>query len=81
MLITQNTKIPFSKYRGTKLRDLPDGFLVWMESHLKDTDFHDWAVAGATEIARRSQESIQVKSLEQQADELLRSAGYNPKRL
>jgi hypothetical protein len=52
-----------------------------MESHLKDTDFHDWAIAGASEIARRSNENIQVKSLEQQANELLRNAGYNPKKL
>lgn len=81
MNITPQTKIPFSRHKGTKLRDLPDGFLNWMTQNLKDSDFHDWSRAAEEEIDRRQQENVQVKSLEQQADEFLRNAGYNPRKL
>jgi hypothetical protein len=82
MKITLQTKLPFSKrYKGVRLRDLPDGFLTWMQENLRDTDFHDWAIAGEAEIERRKSESIEVKDLEEQADEFLRNAGYNPRKL
>ena len=81
MRITQQTKIPFSNCKGTKLRDLPNGFLTWMEENLTDTDFHDWAIAGVNELKRREVDNIEVKSLEEQADELLRGAGFNPRKV
>ena len=82
MRITPQTKLPFSKrHKGVRLRDLPDGFLTWMQNNLKDTDFHDWAIAGEKEIERRQAEGTEVKDLEAQADDFLREAGYNPRKL
>lgn len=81
MDITPQTKIPFSKHKGTKLRDLPDGFLTWLTQNLKDSDFHNWALAAQKELERRQTENVQVKDLEQQADEFLRNAGFDPRKM
>lgn len=81
MKITIQTKIPFSRYKGTRLRDLPDGFLNWMTKTLPNTDFHDWAKAAEEELERRQRENSSVQDLEQQADSLLRDAGFDPRKL
>lgn len=79
MKITENTKINFGNHRNTKVRDLPDGCLTWMSLHLRDTDFHRWAIAAGKEIERRKSDNMEVKDLEQQADDLLRQYGFDPK--
>lgn len=79
--ITENTKLPFGKHRGIKLRDVPDSYLNWCEEKLKDDDFHEWAVAAKEEIHRRENEDSSVESLEEQANKLLRDAGYDPDNL
>lgn len=81
MEITAQTKIPFSKHKGTKLRDLPDGFLNWASNTLLNTDFHNWAIAAKQELERREKENTSVQDLEQQADSFLRDAGYDPRSL
>lgn len=81
MSITGSTKIPFSTYKGTRLRDLPDGFLSWMTKKLGESDFYDWAKAAQQELDRRQEENRETKGLEQEADELLRGAGFNPHKM
>ena len=81
MKITCQSRIPFSKYKGTKLRDLPDGFLQWLIEKLMESDFHDWAAAAQTELQRRQAEGGTVQSLEEAANEFLRNAGYDPRKL
>ena len=81
MKITGQTRIPFSRHKNTRLRDLPDGFLKWMTEKLVDTDFHEWVLAANEELQRRQKEGGTVQSLEEAANELLRNAGYNPRKL
>ena len=81
MRITRQTKIPFSRYKNTRLRDLPDGFLQWLTEKLMESDFHEWSMAARDELQRRTSEGTAVQSLEEAANELLRDAGYNPHKL
>jgi hypothetical protein len=79
--ITENTKLPFGKHRGIKLRDVPDGYLDWCQEKLRNGDFHEWAVATEEEIRRRKNENSSVQNLEEQANQLLRDAGFDPNNL
>jgi len=81
MNISENTKIPFGSHKNTKIRDLPDNYLEWGAKKFMGTDFHSWSVAFQKEIQKRQDENSSTKGLEEQADELLRRAGYNPKNL
>jgi hypothetical protein len=81
MKITGQTRIPFSKHKNTRLRDLPDGFLKWVAEKLIDSDFHNWALAAKDELQRRVADGNHIKSLEEEANELLRNAGYDPRKL
>lgn len=78
MKITQSTKISFGAHKGTKIRDLSDQYLKWVSENLFNSEFHDWAIAAKTELKKRKSENINVKSLEQQADDILRSYGIDP---
>lgn len=78
--ITNHTKLPFGKHRGIKLRDVPDDYLNWCCEKLKD-DFYEWAVAAEEELQRRKQDDASIKSLEEQANQLLRDAGFDPNNL
>jgi uncharacterized protein (DUF3820 family) len=79
--ITEHTKLPFGAHRGIKIRDIPDGYLKWCEDNLKDGDFHEWAVAATEELKRREKDNSTIQSLEEQANQLLREAGFDPKKL
>lgn len=79
--ITTSSKMTFGEHRGAKVKNLPDRYLKWMNTHLKDTDFHDWAIVAGLELKIREKENRQVKDLEEQADEFLRQYGYDPKKL
>lgn len=79
--ITENTRINFGKHKNTKLRDLPDEYLLWVQNNLLNTDFHSWAVAAKKELKRREEEDAPVKGLEEQADEFLRQYGHDPKNM
>lgn len=80
MKITGQTRIPFSKYKGTRLRDIPNGFLQWVIEKLADSDFQEWVVAAREELERRSVDLNETKSLEEAADDFLKNAGYNPRK-
>ena len=81
MKITHQTRIPFSRHKGTRVRDLPDGFLNWLVEKLGDSDFHEWSVAAKEELERRALEGGSVQSLEEAANEFLRNAGFDPRKL
>jgi len=44
MKITPETKIPFTTYKGTKIKNLPTKLLLWMVEKLINTDKHDFAI-------------------------------------
>lgn len=82
--ITPNSRIPFGRrgrgsQRGRKLGDCTDSHLKWITSNLTDTDLHAWAVAARAVLDARAVEGkiiAKEKSLEAQADSLLRCAGF-----
>ena len=51
-------------------------YLQWMIDNLRDTDFHEWSLAAQKVISTRAEEDAPIEDLEQQADEILRDAGY-----
>lgn len=77
MNITTNTKFTFGKYRNTKLRDVPEAYLTWLIANLADTDFHIWVEAAKEEQERRKTDNSGGGNLEEQADAILRRAGYH----
>jgi uncharacterized protein (DUF3820 family) len=80
MKITSSTRISFGKYKGRKLRDIPPTYLNWMINHMWDGEFHEWALAAQKELKDREKDE-RFSSLEEEADEILRRAGYDPKSL
>lgn len=50
-----------------------------MMNSLKDTDFHEWAMAAKKVLETREVEDAPLEDLERQADDFLRQAGINPK--
>lgn len=47
-----------------------------MADNLRDTDFHEWALAAQKIIETRATEDAPIEDLKQQADDILRDAGY-----
>lgn len=80
MKITPNSRLTFGTNKGLKLRDVPESYLKWMENHLWDGEFHQWAVAAKKELADRKHDN-RFGSLEEQADDILRQAGFDPDRV
>lgn len=77
MAITENTRFTFGQYKDKRrLREVPDSYLEWVKVNLKDSDFHEWAIAADTELQRRKRENDAVGSLEEQADLILQRAGF-----
>ncbi|MBS3820673.1 MAG: hypothetical protein GVY16_00160 [Planctomycetes bacterium] len=79
--ITRNTRLTFGKHKGTKLCQVPQGYVEWMAETLMDSDLTLWAQAAKRELVERKKESYDIKHrqrLEDQADEILRKAGYRP---
>ncbi len=79
--ITRQSKLTFGKHKGRKLSTCDTGYLRWMVDKLTDSDLYLWANAAQTELDVRQKEGALDQahlSLEQQADELLRKAGFKP---
>lgn len=80
--ITENTRLTFGKHgptrrrSGKKLKECPKSYLQWMVDNLRDTDFHEWALAAQKIIETRTEEDAPIEDLEKQADEILRDAGF-----
>jgi len=79
--ITENTRMPFGKHKGSKLRDTPNSYLEWCIINLINSDFHEWAVAAKDELKRRKEDNSSIDDLEKQADKILREAGFDPNRV
>ncbi|MCE5326170.1 MAG: hypothetical protein LLG01_07110 [Planctomycetaceae bacterium] len=80
--ITKDSKLTFGKHRGRRLGQCQSDYLEWMAAKLLDTDFHAWALAAKKIIeSRKAAGAAEVKlaSLEEQADALLRRAGFDSK--
>ena len=59
----------------------PADYLQWMAEKLADSDLYLWAQAARDELdARRTEGQVEAdrKSLEQQADDILRKGGLKP---
>jgi len=80
-MITKNTKLPFGKHKGRKLKDCPLGYLKWVSEHLVDSDFHVWAMIAKEVCQKRQEENETIDNLEKAADEFLREHGIDPKNL
>ena len=79
--ITRQSKLTFGKHKGTKVSLCDTGYLQWVVAKLTDSDLYPWAAAAEAELAVRAKEGRldeEHKSLEQQADDLLRKAGFKP---
>jgi len=61
--------------RNGTVCDIPQGYLEYVAERWRDSDFHEWFVAVAEELEVRRQEG--GGGLEEQADEILRRAGFN----
>lgn len=61
-------KIPFGKYKGVNIEEIPDSYLVWLESVAKQ----DLKQSCLTEIAKR----FKLRVLEETDDELDDLIGY-----
>lgn len=81
MTVTENSKLTFGKHKGIKLRDCPTSYLKWMIENLKGGDFNEWALVAETLYATKAKEEADSRTLESQADDFLRSFGYNPRKL
>ncbi len=80
--ITKDSKLTFGKHRGHRLGQCQSDYLEWMAVKLLDTDFHAWALAAKKILeARKASGAAEAKviSLEDQADALLRRAGFDSK--
>ena len=79
--ITRQSKLTFGKHKGTKISLCRTGYLEWMVAKLADSDLHLWAQAAGDELeVRKAEGTLETDSmsLEEQADELLRKAGFKP---
>lgn len=79
--ITRQSELTFGKHKGTKISLCRTDYLKWMADKLADSDLHRWAKAARDELdARHKQGTLDAEheSLEQQADKILRKAGFKP---
>ena len=84
--ITENSRLTFGKHKGQPIKDIPISYLNWMVKNLWDSDFHLWALAAEAAIQKRIELGDKMMnkmedSLSKQADQFLRSRGYDPSRL
>ena len=77
--ITRNSKLTFGRCKGKKLSLCETSYLEWMVAKLMDSDLCEWAQAARAELAARTQEDRpDQRSLKEQADQILRDAGFKP---
>ena len=79
--ITRESKLTFGKHKGTKISMCPTGYIEWMAAKFIDSDLYLWAQAAQVELdARKAEGALEADhlTLEQQADEILRKAGFDP---
>lgn len=74
-------RINFGKHKGKKITDLPDSYLKWMITHLKDSDLHFYAMTAEAILSDRQKDDQNHQSLEQAANDFLRRHGYDPYKL
>ena len=72
--MTPETKLPFGKHKGLKLRECPRNYLEWMQKALLNTDLHEFAVAAKTTL-ELIQTDLHAEDLNKIADEFLRKHG------
>lgn len=78
-MTTPNTKLPFGKYKGRRLKECPLDYLHWMSNNLGGTDLHEWAVAAS--VMAKQIHKDDCGDLEEKADDFLRKHGIDPRRL
>ena len=76
--VTLETKIPFGRYRGSKMKNLPKSYLNWMTEKLKNTDFHEFALT-AQKVLNTREKFVHEDDLDQAADDWLKQHGYDSK--
>lgn len=81
MAVTENSRLTFGKHKRKKLCDCPKKYLEWMTKNLRDTDFHEWALAAEAFLEKREAEDAPTRNLEDAADDFLRSHGFDPKQM
>lgn len=74
--MTINSRLPFGKYKGKKLAEVPPDYILWMSKTLINTDLHEWGLVAKEIIEKDGADKAKTTSLEEQADEILRKAGY-----
>lgn len=72
--ISQDTRLPFGKHKGLRVRECPPAYIRWMAFNLRDTDFHEYAVVAYDLI-----NSGEYDNADCDADEFLRSRGIDPR--
>ena len=80
-MVTKNTRLPFGKHKGKKLKDCPASYLKWVSEHLTDSDFHSWSIAAKEIFEIHKKEDKFTGDLEEAADDFLRKHGINPNNL
>lgn len=70
------TTIPFGKFRGTPIENIPSDYLSWL-SNQTNTDLYYWASLAKKELGIRGDS----EDLEAMADDFLRQSGIDPKTL
>ena len=77
--ITRNSKLTFGRWKGKKLSLCETSYLEWMAAKLTDSDLCEWAQAAQAELKVRNEENRPDQlSLEEQANQILRDAGFKP---
>jgi hypothetical protein len=74
------SRLPFGKHRGMPLEQCPTDYLQWVAKNLRDSDFHEWAVAAEKVLRTKQPQQQRTENLDQAADEFLKKHGIDPKK-